>query len=158
MSNFLSEKLNSLNIFKNSKQTSLANYKPYIINENLVFISGQLPIKNESLIHDGKVGDTIDNKEAKESIKVATYNLLWTLSDAIDDYKEAKKTKCVNLKGYLNCINSFKNHSILFNSASDIIIDVLGSENGNHSRSVIGVNSLPKNSPVEIDGIFSLIK
>ena len=49
MSNFLSEKLNSLNIYKNSKQTNLANYKPYVITDNLVFISGQLPLKNESI-------------------------------------------------------------------------------------------------------------
>lgn len=156
MSNFLSERLNSLNIYKNSKQTNLANYKPYVITDNLVFISGQLPLKNESLLYNGKIGETINEIETKESIKMATYNLLWTLSDAIDEYKKVKKTRCVNLKGYFNCINNFEDHSILFNTASNIIIEILGNEDGSHSRSVIGVNSLPKNSPVEIDGIFYL--
>ena len=80
MSNFLSERLNSLNIYKNSKQTNLANYKPYVITDNLVFISGQLPLKNESLLYNGKIGETINEIETKESIKMATYNLLWTLS------------------------------------------------------------------------------
>ena len=158
MSNFLSERLNSLNIYKNSKQTNLANYKPYVITDNLVFISGQLPLKNESLLYNGKIGETINEIETKESIKMATYNLLWTLSDAIDEYKKVKKTRCVNLKGYFNCINNFEDHSILFNTASNIIIEILGNEDGSHSRSVIGVNSLPKNSPVEIDGIFYLIQ
>ena len=157
MSNFLSERLNSLNIYKNSKQTNLANYKPYVITDNLVFISGQLPLKNESLLYNGKIGKTINEIETKESIEMATYNLLWTLSDAIDEYKKVKKTRCVNLKGYFNCIKNFEDHSILFNTASDIIVKILGNEDGSHSRSVIGVNSLPKNSPVEIDCIFYLI-
>jgi len=36
-----------------------------------------------------------------------------------------------------------------------MIVDVLG-EKGQHSRSAIGVSSLPLNSPVEIEGIFSI--
>ena len=46
----------------------------------------------------------------------------------------------------------------LLNTASNLIIEILGNEDGSHSRSVaIGVNSLPKNSSVEIDGIFSIL-
>ena len=37
-----------------------------------------------------------------------------------------------------------------------MIVKVLGKELGSHSRTVIGVNSLPLNSPVEIDGVFSI--
>ena len=158
MSNFLSNKMNSLNIFKNHKLSNLANYKPYVIVENLVFISGQLPMSEDGLLHEGKIGENISNSETEKSIKLATHNLLWTLSDAIDEDKNIKYTQCINLKGYLNCINDFKNHSAIFNVASDTLIDILGTERGRHSRSVIGVNSLPKNSPVEIDGIFYLYK
>ena len=79
------------------------------------------------------------------------------MSDAIKENNKINKAKCINLKGYLNCTDNFKNHSILFDTASNILIEMLGSENGSHSRSVIGVNSLPKNSPVEIDGVFYLI-
>ncbi len=157
MNNFLSKRLNYLNIVKNSEQTVLANYKPYVISENLVFISGQLPMKNHNLIKAGKIGEKISVKETKNLIAIATHNLMWTLSDAINEYKNVKNTKCINLKGYLNCLKNFEDHSTLFNTASDIVIEILGDKNGSHSRSVVGVNSLPKNSPVEIDGIFSLI-
>ena len=156
MSNFLSKKLISLDIKKCSKQSSIANYKPYVLDQNRVFISGQLPIKEQMLIFTGKVGESISFEDTKNSIQIATYNLLWVLSDAIDEHGNVKKIKCVSLKGYLNCIKNFEDHSTLFNTASDILIRILGPENGSHSRSVIGVNSLPKNSPVEIDGIFSL--
>ena len=88
---------------------------------------------------------------------LTTINLLWTVSDAINSSQDKiKEIKCINLKGYLNSSQSFKNHSILFNLASDLIINVLGKKNGSHSRSVIGVSSLPKESPVEIDAIFGL--
>ena len=156
MSNFLSKKLISLNIKKSLKQNSLANYKPYVIDQNLVFISGQLPIKEQVLLFSGKVGESISVEDTKNSIRMATYNLLWVLSDAMDEYKNVKQTKCINLKGYLNCMKNFEEHSLLFDTASDILVSILGQESGSHSRSVIGVNSLPKNSPVEIDGIFSL--
>ena len=156
MSNFLSKKLISLNINKSSKQSNLANYKPYVIDQNIVFISGQLPIKEQVLLFNGKVGESINAEETKNSIQLATYNLLWVLSDAMDEYKNVKNTKCLNIKGYLNCTDNFDEHSILFDTASDILVKILGQKSGSHSRSVVGVNSLPKNSPVEIDGIFSL--
>ena len=53
------------------------------------------------------------------------------------------------------CDQEFDDHSSLLNFTSDYIIKVLGM-NGRHSRVAIGVSSLPKNSPVEIEGIFSI--
>jgi len=41
------------------------------------------------------------------------------------------------------------------NSASDLIVKVFG-EKGRHTRIAIGVASLPMNSPVEMDFIWSL--
>ena len=46
----------------------------------------------------GKIGEDIDLAETKQSIQIATYNLLWTLSDAIDVSKDITNTKCINLK------------------------------------------------------------
>ena len=120
MSNFLAEKLNSLQIFKDSQQRSLANYKPYVLFENLVFLSGHLPIKKNSLLQVGKVGENVDVTATKKSIQIATHNLLWTLSDAVDEIENIKKIKCVNIKGYLNCKNNFEDHSTLFDAASEI--------------------------------------
>ena len=107
------------------------------------------------LLFNGKVGESINLEETKNSIQLATYNLLWVLSDAMDEYKNVKN-KMLNIKGYLNCTDNFDEHSILFDTTSDILVEILGQKSGSHSRSVVGVNSLPKNSPVEIDGIFSL--
>ena len=157
MANFLSKKLIELNLERRNKLAVLANYVPFYIYENLLFISGQLPIENDQLKFQGKIDTDMNTIEQSESIVLTTTNLLWTLSDAIDNSQnKIKEIKCINLKGYLNTSKSFKNHSILFNLASDLIINVLGKKNGSHSRSVIGVNSLPKESPIEIDAVFGL--
>ena len=73
----------------------------------------------------------------------------------IENFK-SKRIKALNIKGYINSKPGFSDHSVLFNEASDTIINILGEEDGTHSRSVIGVNSLPLNSPVEIEGMFSI--
>ena len=157
MNNFLSKKLLSLNFIKDFKPKSLGNYKPFVVFDNLVFISGQLPLAQNEVFCTGKVGIDVDEIKAKKSIKIATYNLLWNLSFALEETSNVKDIKCLNIKGYINCNENFENHSILFNSASDTILEVLGKKNGMHTRSVIGVNSLPRNSPVEIEGVFSLV-
>ena len=157
MSNFISNRLISLKIKRTSSNSSIANYKPFLRFENLIFISGQLPIAEGQLIFSGKIDTELSKKDAIKSIELATSNLLWNLSNFIDLNKDVKNIKCLNLKGYLNCSSDFTDHSSLLNISSDLIINVLGKENGQHSRSVLGVNSLPKNSPIEIDGIFALV-
>ena len=156
MSNFLSKKLVSLNLNRKNESISLANYEPFVIFEKLIFISGQLPFEKNELKFTGKIDTELSNEEAKQSVYLSTNNLLWNLNDAIDKFK-IKRIRCINLKGYFNCTKDFKDHSSLLNLCSDLIIKVLGEVDGSHSRSVIGVTSLPKKSPVEIDGIFGIL-
>ena len=156
MSNFLSKKLLSLNLKRKNEAISLANYKPFVIFDKLIFISGQLPFEKNKLKFIGKIDTELSDLEAQQSIFLSTNNLLWNLNDAIDEFK-INRIKCLNLKGYLNCTKNFKNHSILFDISSNLVIQALGEVDGSHSRSVIGVNSLPKESPVEIDGIFGIL-
>ena len=156
MNKSLSERLNHLNIKRLSPGGSIANYLPCQRFENFIFISGQLPLVNKNLLHSGKINSELNEKEALDSIKLATSNLLWNLSDLVLSEK-VSNIKCLNIKGYLNCTEDFHKHADLLNISSDMIVEVLGKNNGLHSRSAIGVNSLPKNSPVEIDGIFGLL-
>jgi enamine deaminase RidA (YjgF/YER057c/UK114 family) len=59
------------------------------------------------------------------------------------------------MTGYVNCDDSFVEHPKVINGASDFLIEIFG-EVGRHSRVAVGVNSLPLNSPVEIDFIIQL--
>ena len=157
MSNYLNKKLLELNLKRRNEVTSLANYSPYQIFNNIIFISGQLPLEKNKLKYVGKLYQDIDLHDLQEAVSLATLNLLWILSDYLNLNKE-HKVKCINIKGYINCKENFEDHSLILNISSDLIIKVLGNEFGNHSRSVIGVNSLPKNSPIEIEATFGIIK
>jgi enamine deaminase RidA (YjgF/YER057c/UK114 family) len=42
------------------------------------------------------------------------------------------------------------------NGASSLLVELFGEEKGAPSRSAIGVNALPGNIPVEIEGIFEI--
>tara|TARA_B100000963_G_C22566628_1_gene644042 strand:+ start:278 stop:751 length:474 start_codon:yes stop_codon:yes gene_type:complete len=156
MSNFLSKKLLSLNLNRKNETMSLANYKPFVVFGKLIFISGQLPFENNKLKFSGKIDTELTDEEAQQSVYLSTNNLLWNLNDAIEKFK-INRIRCLNLKGYFNCTESFKNHSLLLDLSSNLLIKVFGEVNGSHSRSVIGANSLPKKSPVEIDGTFGIL-
>lgn len=157
MNDYLKTKLDLLNIKRFlPKNKTLANYKPFIHTQNLIFLSGQLALTQSGIQNEGKIKKEYDLDLIKNSIEIATSNLLWNLSDCIEQINdEISNIKCCNIKGYFNCENEFTDHSSLLNFSSNIIVNVLG-KNGHHSRTAIGVSSLPLNSPVEIEGIFSI--
>ncbi len=112
----------------------------------------------QKIVYTGKIESELSIKDSKKAISLSTFNLLNVLCKVIEENKfDDANIKAVNIKGYLNTRPSFNEHSKLFNEASNILIEILGENNGSHSRSVIGVNSLPLNSPVEIEGIFSIL-
>tara|TARA_B100000963_G_scaffold208019_1_gene181206 strand:- start:1967 stop:2452 length:486 start_codon:yes stop_codon:yes gene_type:complete len=157
MNDFFENKLNECNIKRYlPKNNSLANYLPFLLSNNFIFISGQLPMTKIGIELPGKIKKEVVLSKYKKVMEITTSNLLWNLSDCIkDSKKKIIDVNCCSIKGYFNCDQEFEEHSALLNLTSDIIIKVLGS-NGKHSRVAIGVSSLPKNSPVEIEGIFSI--
>ena len=136
MNNFLKQKLLSSGLKRVNEQKVLANYKPFIIFEKLIFISGQLPFKNNKIFMEGRINQDLTQEDSKTSIFLATLNMLWNLSDAIDMQKNINSIKCINIKGYINSSESFDEHSSLFDVSSDLILKILGKENGSHSRTV----------------------
>ena len=157
MNNFLEKKLEDIGLKKTSSSKIIANYVPCILSDNLIFVSGQLPIDNGKIIYPGKCDLDLTENEIKKSVELATINMFSNLNETIiSQKKEISLIKCCNIKGYLNCSDKFENHPKTLNYCSDLIIKILGKELGYHSRTAIGVNSLPLNAPVEIDGVFSI--
>ena len=157
MNDFFEKKLNESKINRYlPKNNSLANYLPFLLSNSFVFISGQLPMTKRGIESPGKIKKEVVLSKYKKVMEIVTSNLLWNLNDCIkDSKKKIIDVKCCSIKGYFNCDQEFEDHSALLNFTSDCIIKVLG-QNGKHSRVAIGVSSLPKNSPVEIEGIFSI--
>ncbi|MBH88005.1 MAG: hypothetical protein CMJ12_02475 [Pelagibacterales bacterium] len=150
--NIIDEKLKSLNIVLPSAPKPAANYIPYVISNNLIFIAGQVPFENGEIKHTGKVGDNIDINKAKEIARICGLNIISVLNDALDG-DLSRVTKCVKLGIFVSCTNDFHNQPEVANGASDLMVEVFG-EAGKHARFAVGTNSLPRNVPVEVDAVF----
>ena len=132
----------------------VANYVPYKIFDKILYISGQAPIKEGSLIYKGKVGKDITEEEGVEAAKLCCINIISALKSAINnDWGELDGF--IKLGGFVNCDAKFVNHPQIINGASDLLVKIFG-EQGKHTRFAVGSNSLPMNISVEIDAVIKL--
>jgi enamine deaminase RidA (YjgF/YER057c/UK114 family) len=146
------QRLASLQITLSTPPQALANYVPYVIAENLVIISGQLPLKEGVLAFKGKVGQDLSLEEGQAAARLCAINILTQLKDACGG-DLARVRRCVRLGGFVNCGTDFTDHPQVINGASDLMADVFG-DSGRHARAAVGVNALPLGSAVEVEATF----
>lgn len=132
----------------------IANYSPYFMVNNLVFISGQIPLIKGKVSYQGKVGSDLSITDGIEAAKLCILNTFGVLNAAVKNNTLLIK-RCVKITVFINCTNDFIEQPVVADGASNLIHNILG-KNGNHTRSAVGVNALPKNSSVEIDSIFEI--
>ena len=63
MTKDINKRLEELNIEIENASAPAGSYIPYVISNNLVFISGQLPFINGELTIKGKIGDNVSVEE-----------------------------------------------------------------------------------------------
>ncbi len=147
------EKLKSLGIELPSAPKPLGAYVPFVKTGNLVYLSGMLPLKDGKLTKTGRVGESVTLEEAAEAAKTAAINALAVLKSAIGSLDKVKR--CVKIEGYVSSAQDFVDQPKVLNGASNFMFEVLG-DAGLHTRTAVGVNILPLNSPVEISFIFEV--
>jgi enamine deaminase RidA (YjgF/YER057c/UK114 family) len=154
MTNAIEQKLASLNVTLPQSAPPAANYVPYTISGNLVFISGQLPMKDGKPQDIGKVGKEFSVEQAQDTAKLCAINILSHLKAACGgDLSRVKR--CVRLGVFVNSTDSFTDQPKVANGASDFMVAVLG-DAGKHSRFAVGVSQLPFGVAVEVDGTFEI--
>ncbi|MDX1960919.1 MAG: RidA family protein [Leptospiraceae bacterium] len=127
---------------------AIASYIPAQISGNLVFTSGQIPLKAGKLDLIGKVGHEVSIEDAGEAAKICCLNALAAIHSAIGDLN--KITKVVKMGVMVACVPSFTDQHLVANYASNLLLDIFG-EKGRHARYAIGVISLPLNACVELE-------
>ena len=134
--------------------TPIANYVPYKIFDKILYVSGQSPSKEGSLIYIGKVGEEITEEDGVKAAELCCINIIAALKSAINSDWE-KLEGFIKLGGFVNCNANFTNHPQIINGASDLLVNIFG-EQGKHTRFAVGSNSLPMNISVEIDAVIKL--
>lgn len=129
------------------------SYIPVNQTGNLLFLSGQLPTKNNELIYAGHVGSDVTLEQAQEAAKVCMINSLAAIKAHIKDLARVKKI--VKLQSFVNSAPGFTSQHVVTNGASDFLAEVLG-EKGQHARTAVAVPELPLNSPIEIEMIVEV--
>ena len=154
MANIIDQRLKELNIELDDASVPAGSYVPYVITNNLVFISGQLPFIDGKLTIKGKVGDNVSLDDAIKMSEACAKALLSQLKAACNGNLD-KVNKVVKLGGFVASAPNFTDQPKVINGASDLIVNIFG-DKGKHSRFAVGVAALPLNVPVEIDGIFEI--
>jgi len=148
----IEEKLKNLNIQLPDPAAPVASYSPFVLTDNLLFVSGQGPFRNGKLIT-GKVGLNLSIEEGQDAAKACGEMILSQARLACGDLDKIKK--CIKIGGFVNCENTFTDQAMIIEGASKLLIEIFG-EKGWHSRFAVGANSLPLGMAVEIDAIFEV--
>jgi enamine deaminase RidA (YjgF/YER057c/UK114 family) len=149
------QKLEELKIEIPDAAKPAANYVPYVISQNQIIISGQLPFKDGSVeAQMGKLGDDCSIEKGQEVARICAINVISQLKDACEG--NLNKVKCVRLGVFVNSKPDFTEHPAVANGASDLIAEIFG-KNGEHARAAVGVSSLPFGVAVEVEATFEFI-
>ena len=150
----IEDQLSSLKIELPKAPAPVGSYVAHKKIGNLIFISGQIPIKNDGTIIKGKVGKDISLENAQEAAYYCCLNILAQLKSACDGNLEKVKN-CIKITGFVNSIDAFTDQAKVINPASELLVKVFN-DKGKHTRAAVSVNSLPLGSAVEIDSIFEV--
>ena len=150
----IENKLKELNIELPAPPDPVGAYVAFKKVNNLLFISGQLPISGDGKILRGKIGKDLTIKDGQKASKLCVINILAQVKKALNgDLNKVKN--CIKITGFVNSTDEFKDQPKVINPASETLSTVFGA-NGKHTRAAISTNSLPLGAAVEIDAIFEI--
>ena len=96
MSDLVNQRLKELKIDLPETPNPVANYLPYIITDNLVFISGQIPFVEGRLLYSGTVGEDISIEDGQKAARICGLNLLSQLNQACNQNLD-RVSRCSSL-------------------------------------------------------------
>jgi enamine deaminase RidA (YjgF/YER057c/UK114 family) len=153
MTSTISQKLDALGISLPKAAVPAANYLPTRTTGNLLFTSGQLPLRDGALVHEGLLGRDLTVEQGQEAARWCAINILAQAQAALGDLEKIKRI--VKIAIFVASMPEFTEQHLVGNGASNLLADVLG-DAGRHARSAVGTASLPLNAPVEIEAIIEV--
>jgi enamine deaminase RidA (YjgF/YER057c/UK114 family) len=130
-----------------------AEYLPTKRIGNLLFLSGQGPIRKGAPTITGQVGGTVTLEQGVEAAQQAILNALAAIKQALGSLDRV--AEIVQVRGFVNSAPGFFLQPRVMNGASELLVDLFG-ESGRHVRCALGTSSLPHNIPVEIEMIVAI--
>ena len=155
MENLPSERIKALGLQLPPPPPPAGLYKPVLVVENFLYVSGQGPMRVDGTLMVGRVGEDLNlgqGKLAAEQVGLTMLSTIITHFGSVDKIK-----RLVKVLGMVNSTPDFGQQPLVINGFSELMADVFGNDNGVGVRSAVGM-MLPGNIPVEIEAVFELHK
>ena len=154
MSGEIDARLAELGIEVPEAAAPVANYVGYVVSGNLVFVSGQVTLKDGEFMHQGKLGDSISVEEGQAAARLCAINIIAQLKAACGGDLD-RVQRIVKLGGFVNSTPDFTDQPKVINGASDLMVEVFG-DKGRHARAAVSAGSLPLGVAVEVDAVAEI--
>ncbi|MFO1318319.1 MAG: RidA family protein [Burkholderiales bacterium] len=128
-------------------------YVPVVVHQSVAYVSGQLPWDDGRLPFVGHVGRDVDVEAARRCARLCVVQALAGLKGVLGSLEQIDRI--LKVTGFVASAPDFHDQPKVVDAASQLLVDLLG-EAGRHARSAIGVASLPRQAPVEIEFIVAV--
>jgi enamine deaminase RidA (YjgF/YER057c/UK114 family) len=131
-----------------------ANYVPYVVSGNLVFVSGQITVWNGEFRYQGKIGQDLGVEDGQAAARLCALNIIAQLKAACGGDLD-RVVRIIRLGGFVNSTPDFTDQPKVINGASDLMAEVFG-DKGKHARAAVSAAALPLGVAVEVEAVAEI--
>lgn len=150
-----SEKIKKLGIKFPPAPKPAGVYRPILVIDNFLYISGQAPVNYDGTLMQGRLGDNLNIEQGYDAARQVGLTMLSTIVTHFGDIDRIKRI--VKVFGMVNSHPDFISQPAVMNGFSELFAEIFGRENGIGVRSAVGM-ILPDGIPVEVEAMFELHK
>jgi enamine deaminase RidA (YjgF/YER057c/UK114 family) len=126
----------------------VAAYVPTARTGPYVYTAGQVPLRDGTLVHAGKVGAEVTPEQATECARQCALNAIGALRGELGEL--SRVVRIVKVLVFIASAPDFTGQPGVANGASELLGEAFG-DAGRHARSAVGVAVLPLDAPVEVE-------
>lgn len=128
-------------------------YRPTLLVDKFLYVSGQGPMKLDGNLIKGRIGKDLDLEQGKLAARQVGLTMLSSIQNHFGSIDKIKRV--IKVLGMVDCTADFTKQPLVINGFSELMVDIFGEENGVGVRSAVGM-TLPHGIPVEIEAMFEI--
>lgn len=131
-----------------------ANRTGCVLAGGMLYCSGHPPPRDFGNVVHGKVGGDVSEEDAVAAARATMLSLLASVKQRVGDLDRVRRV--VKVFGMVNTAPGFDRQFAVIDGASDLLVELLGPDAGQHARSAVGMYELPRGYCMEIEAIFEV--
>lgn len=149
----VADRLASAGIVLPEPRAPVANYVPFVITGQLLFVSGQVSTGPNGIIT-GRLGEDMTLEQGQAAARLCAINILAQIRSALGNLDRVSRV--VKLGAFVNAAPSFTDIPKVVNGCSDVFV-LAFEDKGRHARSAVACPILPLGAAVEVDAVVEFV-